>query len=164
MSSDGHPNTPWQELSDSQHKHRIRYLIRCRRARFNLDNMADTELIRDVCQRESLDEMEVVHIGTPPFTELRVHTVFDYKNPAHHAVQICAFESKKWNKISVPPLMTTYLNNQVESWNSLRITGVKFPIREVVYPPSPKHTSYIWWLWTKLTIIVADVPQRIYLA
>ena len=134
MSSDGHPNTPSQELSDSQYEHGIRYLIRCRRARFDTENKKDTELIRDLCRRESLDEGEVVHIGTS-FTESRVHIVFDYKNPTNDAVQIYAFESKKWNKISVPLLMTTYLNNRVEHWKSLGNTGIKFPIRDVVCSP-----------------------------
>ena len=138
MSSDGHPNTPSQELSDSQYEHGIRYLIRCRRAYFDAEEITDTDLIRILCKQKSLDEREVVHIGTS-FTELRVHIVFDYKNPTNNAVQMCAFDSKRWNEISVPLQMTIYLNNRVESWKSLRNTGIKFPIRDVVCSP-PTHT------------------------
>jgi hypothetical protein len=132
MSLDSHPNTPGHEASEAQPERGVRYLIRCRRARFDREQKTDTQLIQNLCKREALDEKRVIHIGTS-FTESRVHIVFDYNNHTHDAVQIRAFKSKGRNEISIPPEMMSYLNRWVEQWKSMRESGMEFPIREEVY-------------------------------
>jgi hypothetical protein len=46
MFSGGHPNTPSQELINSQYEHAIRYLIRCERAGFDAEEIKDGDILK----------------------------------------------------------------------------------------------------------------------
>lgn len=131
--ADTHPSTLGEKLYGPQEEHRLRYLIRSRRK----EERTDTELIHVLCDQEALDKEKVVHIGTSS-TEKRMDVIFDYNNPTHDAAQICAFKtavrSKKLKEISIPLEIQPYLNKRVENWKSHRENGIKFPIRDVVYP------------------------------
>ncbi len=107
----------------------LRYLIRCRRTKFEERGKSDTELIEKLAKHEHLDLDKIAHIGTKKNMD-RVHIIFDYNNASHQRCTTRAFKGSALRKISLPSSAVDYLHWLVELWTDiLQRNGGHFPVR-----------------------------------
>ncbi|KAK3934900.1 hypothetical protein QBC46DRAFT_67752 [Diplogelasinospora grovesii] len=122
----------------------IRYLIRCRRAKFEDRGHSDTQLIERLSKRQGLDPGKVFHLGTDKTANL-VHIVFDYGNlDHHHRCTIRAFKGVSLKEVQFPGAMTDYLHRYVDDWiDEVETNKNRFPVQTEVLPPGhPNHASH----------------------
>jgi hypothetical protein len=112
----------------------IRYLIRCRRAKFEDRGHSDTQLIERLSKRQGLDPGKVFHLGTDKTANL-VHIVFDYGNlDHHHRCTIRAFKGVSLKEVQFPGAMTDYLHRYVDDWiDEVETNKNRFPVQTEVY-------------------------------
>src|SRR6266566_4550822 len=110
----------------------IRYLIVCRRKRFDKRGKTDSQLVNEFAQDHSLDLSKIVHLGTTK-TDNRVHIVFDYSNPGHDECSVFAFVlGPQAVNIRLSPEQMEFLEWRVDNWKQDQKGGTPFPIRSEV--------------------------------
>ena len=120
----------------------LRYLIRCRRSRFEQRGKSDVQLVEKLAKHQHLDPAKLVHLGTLKDPHC-VHIIADYDNPAHQRCEVRSFKGNSLKHIRIPAGADDYLHRHVEMWNRIiaRSNG-RFPIQEgdhVEMPPGWKR-------------------------
>lgn len=120
----------------------LRYLIRCRRSRFEQRGKSNVQLVEKLATSQHLDRTKFVHLGTLKDPR-RVHIIADYGNPGHQRCEVPGFKGDSLKDIRIPAGAADYLHRYVETWKRIiACSNGRFPIQEgdhVEKPPGWKR-------------------------
>jgi hypothetical protein len=122
----------------------LRYLIRCRRSRFDQRGKSEVQVIEKLTKRLCLDADKVEHIATHK-NPRRVHIIVDYDNPTHHRCPLRAFKGNSLKDIRIPDSAADYVHSLVDCWNDIFARrGGRFPVQQgdhVELPPGRRKAG-----------------------